>query len=168
MNRFVPLDYKNFKRFSMTLRKTVDLTHTATLQALARACGFSTFHEITLMDRAGSEKAVPMTLQCSGEIGFAVWVGQLHSVFGRGVFLNLASKSLRTWYARLFEVGAGVRLEDRGPQLEDSRPRYLSPLGSNFLDIDRAEARNARAAAQQVLVTYRKRRRVVMHEDALE
>jgi hypothetical protein len=167
MNRFVPLDYKSFKRFSMTLRKTVGLTHTATLQALARACGFSTFHEITLIDRAGSQKAVPMTLQCAGEIGYIVWLEQLHSVFGRAAFQNLDSEGLRTWYARLFEVGAGVPLEDRGPQLEDSRPRYLPP-GSDFLDIDRAEARNALAAAQQVLVTYRKRRRVVVQEGALE
>lgn len=162
MNRFVPLNYADFKRFAANLKRGLGVRHFEALTLLSKASGFKDFHAITASFRSDESVFKPCALQYAGEMGFEIWREQLAALTGAESVAGL-EPALRCWYQRVFEVGG---------KLASWSEYQFTPVTAKRLDTSLVEATSEEVRddlellpvptqAPAVVVTYRRRRQLI-------
>lgn len=163
MNRFVPLRHDSFKRLASQLKKKLGLRHCQALNMLSTASGFKDFPEVVASCRPDQSNQKPVALQYAGDLGFDVWQAQMTSVFGAEEVAEMGPK-LRCWYRWTFEVGGDPAYSPPNRAEPDSaHPSASAPAAEASLPEAGCDAATlqAKTCSPWVVVTYRRRRRLI-------
>lgn len=163
MNRFLPMNYSIFKRLAKHLKRELGLYHCEALALLAEASGFRNFQELAVACRSSASNLVPSVLQYAGDEGYYVWSDQLEATIGSEDFHEV-EPMMRSWYQWIFEVGGDpVDWPEYEVETDPTKMHPDEPLANASSDevSDDLEVRSVSSNVPVVVVTYRRRRRLI-------